>query len=115
MVEFNSVAAAGSTAVERLEEMLTAANFAFLVMTGEDAVGEDKLRARQNVIHEAGLFQGRLGFKRAIVLLEDGCESFANIAGLVHIPFHKGHIRGAFEDIRQTLQRAGMLPKAAAS
>jgi predicted nucleotide-binding protein len=34
-----------------------------------------------NVIHEAGLFQGRLGFERAIILLEDGCEEFSNIQG----------------------------------
>ena len=31
------------------------------------------VKARMNVIHEVGLFQGRLGFERAIVLLEEGC------------------------------------------
>jgi hypothetical protein len=31
---------------------------------------------RRHVVHEAGLFQGRLGFERAIILLEDGCKSF---------------------------------------
>jgi predicted nucleotide-binding protein len=35
-----------------------------------------------NVVHEAGLFQGRLGFTRAIIMLEEGCEEFSNIEGL---------------------------------
>lgn len=43
-------------------------------MTGEDEDKEGKLNARPNVIHEIGLFQGRLGFSRAIVLLEDETE-----------------------------------------
>lgn len=34
------------------------------------------------LIHEAGLFQGHLGFEQAILLLEDGCEEFSNIYGL---------------------------------
>src|SRR5947207_4522834 len=57
----------------------------FLVMTGEDEQPDGKLRARENVIHEAGLFQGKLGFERAIVLLEDECEEFSNIHGLNQI------------------------------
>lgn len=61
--------------------------------------------ARQNVIHEAGLFQGRLGFMRAIVLLEEGCEEFSNIHGLGQIRFPAP----AFEEVRQVLEREGFL------
>jgi len=57
----------------------------------------------KNVVHEAGLFQGRLGFKKAILLLEETCEKFSNIDGLGYIPFPKGRIRAAFEDIRKVL------------
>lgn len=56
--------------------MLHASAIAFLVMTGEDELKGGKVHARMNVIHEAGLFQGRLGFTKAIVLLEEGCEEF---------------------------------------
>jgi predicted nucleotide-binding protein len=52
--------------------MLDDAGFAFLVLTGEDELKEGQLQARMNVVHEAGLFQGRLGFEKAIVLLEEG-------------------------------------------
>ena len=56
----------------------------------EDETVEGRRRARQNVIHEAGLFQGRLGFKRAIVLRQEGLEDFTNVAGLQYIGFIGG-------------------------
>lgn len=108
--EINRVAIAGATTVERLQEMLDGARFAFLVMTAEDEDGEGKLRARQNVIHEVGLFQGRLGFKKAIVLLEHGCEEFSNITGLSQIRFDKDNIAAKFEEIRRVLEREGLIP-----
>lgn len=85
--------------------MLDEAAIAFLIMTAEDEQADEKLHARLNVIHEVGLFQGRLGFNRAIVLLEDGCEEFSNIEGLGQIRFPKGNISAAFEEIRQVLER----------
>jgi predicted nucleotide-binding protein len=78
-------------------------------MTAEDEQSDGQLHARMNVIHEAGLFQGRLGFQRAIVLLEDGCEEFSNIQGLGQIRFPKGDIRAVFEEVRQVLEREGLL------
>ena len=56
-------------------------------------------------MHEVGLFQGKLGFSRAIVLLEEGCEEFSNIHGLGQIRFPKGNIAAKFEDIRAVLER----------
>ena len=106
--EFNSHPVAGVTNITRLSEMLDAAAFAFLVMTGEDEQPDGQLRARMNVIHEAGLFQGKLGFARAIVVLEDGCEEFSNITGLGQIRFPRGNIRAAFEEIREVLEREGV-------
>jgi predicted nucleotide-binding protein len=70
---------------------------------------DGRLNARMNVVHEAGLFQGKLGFTRALILLEDGCEEFSNIHGLGQIRFPKGNIKAAFEDIRQVLEREGII------
>jgi predicted nucleotide-binding protein len=103
--EFNRVSSAGVPTVTRLEEMLGAAKFAFLIMTGEDEQKDGSFTARQNVVHEAGLFQGRLGFSKAIILLEEKCEDFSNIRGLTDIPFPEGNIKAAFEDIRRVLER----------
>lgn len=103
--EFNRVPVAGVTNIARLSEMLDAAAIAFLVMTAEDEMVDGEAQARMNVVHEAGLFQGRLGFSRAIVLLEEGCAEFSNIQGLGQIRFPKGMISSAFEEIRRVLER----------
>ena len=47
----------------------------------------------------------RLGFRRAIVLLEDGCKEFSNINGLNQIPFSKGRIRETYGDVLATIKR----------
>lgn len=107
--EFNRIPTAGMTNVERLEQMLRESVFALIVLTAEDEQKDGKVRARQNVVHEVGLFQGRHGFKRAIVLLEDGCEEFSNIHGLTQIRFPKGKIMAASEEIRDVLKREGIL------
>jgi predicted nucleotide-binding protein len=107
--EFNREPAAGKTTIERLEEMLNKACFAFLVMTGEDEHSDQRLHARENVIHEIGLFQGKLGFQKAIILLEDGCQEFSNIHGLTQIRFPKGNISVISEQLRQVLERENIL------
>jgi len=107
--EFNRIPVAGITNIARLSQMLDDAAIAFLIMTAEDEQADGKLHARMNVIHEAGLFQGKLGFTRAILLLEEGCEEFSNIHGLGQIRFPKGNIKAAFEEVRQVLEREGML------
>lgn len=107
--EFNRVPVAGLTNVSRLAEMLDTAAFALLVMTAEDQIEGGSVRARENVVHEAGLFQGRLGFNRAIVLYEEGCGQFSNIHGLGHIRFPAGRIEASFEEVRLVLEREGLV------
>ena len=107
--EFNRTPVAGITNTDRLSEMLNDAALALVIMTGEDEQTDGQVHARMNVVHEAGLFQGRLGFTRAIVLLEEGCEEFSNIQGLGQIRFPKGNIKAAFEEIRLVLEREKIL------
>jgi predicted nucleotide-binding protein len=107
--EFNRVPVAGITNIARLAEMLDAGAIAFLVMTAEDELLDGEIQARMNVVHEAGLFQGRLGFTKAIVLMEDGCKEFSNIQGLGQIRFPKKNIAASFEEVRRVLEREGLL------
>jgi predicted nucleotide-binding protein len=89
--------------------MLNEARFAFLIMTAEDEHSDKTKHARENVIHEAGLFQGRLGFEKAIILLEEECAEFSNIQGIQQIRFPPGNIRAVFEEIRRVLEREKVL------
>ena len=107
--EFNREAVAGYTTSERLQTMMEQAGVAFLIMTAEEEDADAQLRARPNVIHEVGLFQGHLGLNRAIVLLEDGCAEFSNIIGLSQIRFPTGDISARFEEVRRVLEREGFL------
>jgi predicted nucleotide-binding protein len=107
--EFNREPTAGKGTLDRLRELLEQAAFAFIVMTAEDAHQDGSQHARENVIHEAGLFQGRLGFEKAIILLEDGCAEFSNIGGLTTLRFPRGKISAAFEEIRRVLERENVL------
>lgn len=92
IITWESRPRAGRTVSEVLNELLDQANFALLVHSGEDETRDGQLRARQNVVHETGLFQGRLGQRRAILLRERTCESFSNVRGIVQIPYTKGSI-----------------------
>ncbi len=97
-------ARAGHTIRDILTYMLEGSSLALLVMTGEDKLA-GKTHARQNVIHEAGLFQGKLGFERAIVLLEDGTEEFSNLHGLQQVRFTKGNIAAIFGEVVAVIRR----------
>jgi predicted nucleotide-binding protein len=105
---FEAESTAGVLTVDRLQQMLETCTFAFIVLTAEDEAGDGSMRARQNAVHEVGLFQGHLGFGRAIPVLEDGCAEFSNIAGLGQLRFGKGKIEDAYEGVRRALAKAGI-------
>ena len=102
---YETGARAGHTIRDILQEMMDVSSFALLVLTGDDKHADGTFHARQNVIHEAGLFQGKLGFSRAIVLLEQDVEEISNIAGIHQIRFSKGNIKETFGDVLATVGR----------
>lgn len=98
-------ARAGHTIRDVLGTMLDRSSFALLIMTGEDESTAGGARARQNVVHEAGLFQGRLGFHRAVAVVENGVEVFSNLDGVQQIRYDRGNVRSTFGEILATLRR----------
>lgn len=108
-VTFESESRVGESIVPVLEKMLDQSSFAVLVLTAEDETGEGTKRARQNVVHEAGLFQGRLGFRKAVVLRQQGLEGFSNVDGLQYIPFAEDNIEHSFYELGRVLKREGLV------
>lgn len=108
-VTYESEPRSGESIVPILEKMLKQATFAVLVLTAEDETADGTRRARQNVVHEAGLFQGRLGFKRAILLVQDGIEEFTNVAGLQYVAFTNDNIEQSFYELQRVLKREGQV------
>lgn len=107
--EFNRVSPAGEFIGNRLEEMLDISCMAFLIMTGEDEQTDGSVHARQNVVHEIAKCQERFGFKRAIILLEMGCERFSNMGDIIYIDFAKGNIKETFGEIVRVLIRESII------
>lgn len=106
---FESESRTSESIINILEEFLEKSSFAVLIMTAEDETSEGKTRARQNVIHEAGLFQGKLGFDRVIILKQEKTEEFSNIAGLQYIPFSGDNIEQCFYELQRKLKKTGLI------
>lgn len=106
---FESESRTGETIVNILDGFLDKSSYAVLVLTAEDETKNGEIRARQNVIHEAGLFQGRLGFDKVIILKQEGIEDFTNISGLQYIPFSNDNIEQTFYELQRKLKKAGLI------
>lgn len=83
--------------------------FAIIVMTAEDETKDNTMRTRQNVIHETGFFQGKLGFEKVAILKQEGVETFSNIDGLQYIPFSENNIDQTFHKLQKMLKREGLI------
>ena len=108
---YESGARAGHSVRDILQEMLDKSSFALLVITAEDETAEGNMRARQNVVHELGLFQGRLGFSKAVAIVEEGVELSSNMEAIQQIRFPSGRIRETFGEVVATLERGTARPR----
>jgi predicted nucleotide-binding protein len=101
----------GDTIIEKLEANIDV-RYACVLLTPDDEgfpVGnpkEKKLRARQNVILELGMFLVRLGRKRVAILHKGPLELPSDISGLIYIRFNK-RVDEVKERLGAELQEAG--------
>lgn len=79
----------GRTVLQKLEEESLKCSVAVIVMTGDDMTEGGEIRARENVMHEIGYFQGKYGLMNVVLLHEHGVTIPSNIHGLVYIGFPK--------------------------
>ena len=108
-LSFESESRTSESIINVLNGFLDNSSLAILVLTAEDETAEGNSRARQNVIHEAGLFQGRLGFDKVVILKQEGIEEFSNIAGLQYIPFSNDNIEQTFYELQRKFKKLGMI------
>lgn len=106
---FESETHTSKSIIQILEEFLEKSSFAILILTAEDETLDGKLRARQNVIHECGLFQGRLGFDNVVLLKQTETEDLSNLSGLQYIPFNGENIEQTFYELQRKLKKSGIL------
>jgi sugar/nucleoside kinase (ribokinase family) len=92
-----------------VHDQLSRCSFAICVLSASRPMSSGRSRPDQNIVHQAGLFQGRYGFGRVAILAEEGCEPFSNIAGLVRLDFPPGRIESTFLALERMLQREGLL------
>ncbi len=105
---FESSSWAGRQVTEALTSYLERCGFAICVLTAEDLT-EDGLRlARQNVVHEIGLFQGRYGFDRVLVLAEDGCDFVPAAAEPHTVRFPHGGVHHTFYQVETEITAKGL-------
>lgn len=101
---FESASRTSEHIVDILNGFLDTCDAAVIVMTADDRTAEGSGRARQNVIHEIGLFQGRRGFGRVILLQQTGTEDFSNIGGLQTARFSE-RVEEAFYDLDRAVRK----------
>src|SRR5262249_45263534 len=108
---FEKASQDGNEFTAALNEQLRRCSFPVCVLTSEDQMADGAQRARQDIVHEAGLFQGRYGFQRVALLAEERCELPSNLSGLVRHDFQVPHIEQTFASLMRHLRREGMLPR----
>lgn len=94
----------GRTIIQKLYEESNKCNCAIIVMTGDDKFDNGEIRARENVLHEIGFFQGKLGLGNIMLLHEEGVNIPSNIHGLVYITFPKDTIEATFGGLTRELK-----------
>jgi predicted nucleotide-binding protein len=91
------------------EKQLNSATFAILILTVEDKTKDDKSIAHQNVIYETGLFQGKLGFKKVLILYQKGIEVLTNFTGVHYIKLVDNNIDQTFNEISRVLKSENII------
>lgn len=107
--EISSADIATSGFTTLLGEQLPRCGFAVCLLGKSEAMADGRARADQNVVYQAGFFQGKYGFGRVALLTEEGCDGFSNIAGIVRLDFPSSQVDTTFIDLQRMLQREGLM------
>lgn len=108
---FESAPWGGHELSEALSKNLERCSLSVCVLTAEDITADGRKLARQNVIHEVGLFQGQHGFDRVVLLAEEGCDFVPQAAAPYTIYFPHNQIYQAFYQLAEIIKSHGFMTK----
>jgi predicted nucleotide-binding protein len=106
VIELSELVNKGRTVIQKLDEESDECEFAIIIQTAEDEMASGSMRARQNVVHEIGFFQGKFGLHNVLFLKENGVEGFSNIDGIVYEQFNKDCISSTYHRIDKEIESA---------
>jgi sugar/nucleoside kinase (ribokinase family) len=99
------------TLVTALSNSVEECGFAVCILA-ERTVDNATVRASQSVVQQAGIFQGRYGFGRVALLVQEGCEVLSNVAGIIRLDYRAGAVDRTFIELEQMFVREGVMPAA---
>jgi sugar/nucleoside kinase (ribokinase family) len=108
---FESAPWGGHELSEALSKTLERCSLSVCVLTAEDFTDDGRKFARQNVIHEVGLFQGQHGFDRVVLLVEEGCDFVPRAATPYAIYFPHNQVYQAFYQLAEIIKSHGFPAK----
>jgi predicted nucleotide-binding protein len=103
-LELAQAPSSGQTIIEKLESNASSCDSAVIVMTGDDIDASGQARARENVMHEIGFFQGKYRRARVCLLHEEAVSIPTNLSGVVYVPFPKGNVAASFGVLNRELK-----------
>jgi sugar/nucleoside kinase (ribokinase family) len=103
----------GDEVAELLRRQLARCSFAVCLLSARKTTPGTRAQADQNLVYQAGIFQGRYGFGRVALLVEEGCDTFSNIAGLIRMDFPYGQVDSTFIGLERMLKREGLMREGA--
>ncbi|MQY28119.1 hypothetical protein NRB56_37020 [Nocardia sp. RB56] len=83
---------------------LSRCGFAVCILSARDSVHGFR-QPSQAIVHQVGILQGRYGFGRVAILVEDGCDLFTNLSGLIRLEFPRGRVEAKFLELHRMLLR----------
>jgi hypothetical protein len=111
---FQQVPLPGLGTMAAMQEVLPRSQFAILVLTREDVEIEGELAAQLNMVRLAGLFQGRLGFTRVLLLLEECATLLPGVKDIPLLVFPEGNPLAIWPKVRAILENEVPVPAQAA-
>jgi len=98
----------GNTYIENIEMLVNDSSYGLVVLTKDDEFEKEKWRARQNVIHELGIFQNAFGRTNTLVLKEEGVDFPTNLNGMNEYQINLNNHADIYNKIGSWLRQRGI-------